>query len=138
MTTAITATYAIGVFKPHGEVDLDEGARVWLMYEATGGIANAEHSETDAFSREEALLDEDERLFDGAFGDVGWDDMGWDEARVNRGSRLIWDAAWMSAKRVAAERGWECETREQASLLMMRLGGVNEKDATGGDIGLFQ
>ena len=78
------------------------------------------------------MLDEADCSFDGAFGEDGWD-----MSRIKRGSRLAWDAAWISAKWIARKRGWECQSHDDANSVMMRLGGVNERDATGGDIALF-
>lgn len=61
-----------------------------------------------------------------------------DDEDIARACGMGWRAAWICARLVAASRGWECETPKQASAIMMRLGGVNERDATGGDLSLFQ
>lgn len=61
-----------------------------------------------------------------------------DDEDIARACGMGWRAAWICARMIAASRGWECETPKQASAIMMRLGGVNERDATGGDLSLFQ
>ena len=133
MAAAITARYANGAFTPEGEVDLEEGARVSLTYvvDREGAVEGA--SARDVLGKAEELLAEADREFERSLSADSWD-----EAGAKRGSRLAWDAAWMSAKRAANARGWACETPEQASRVMMRLGGVDERDGSGGDLGLFQ
>lgn len=132
MENAIRARYANGVFMPDVAPRLPEGAVVSLLYdidlhasESTGAEATLRKANT--------LLDDAERAFSGAFAPGGWD-----ELTIKRGCRMAWDAAWMCAQQIAAERDWECETPDQGSRIMMRLGGVNEQDASGGDLALFQ
>lgn len=133
MATAITARYANGAFTPEGEVSLEEGARVSLTYVVDREGAVEAASARDVLREAEGLLSEADREFERSLSADRWDESG-----VRRGSRLAWDATWMSVRRAASARGWACETPEQASKVMMRLGGVDEWDGSGGDLGLFQ
>lgn len=132
MAIAIRARYVNGAFMPDAAIDMEEGALVSLSYVIDESAASASLSASEVLRRAEDMLDEADCVFEGAFSEEGWD-----APRVKRGSRLAWDAAWMSAKWIARERGWECQSRDDAATVMMRLGGVNERDATGGDLALF-
>ena len=131
MATAIKARYINGAFMPETAIEIEEGALVSLSY-AIDETAAAALSASEVLRRAEDMLDEADCAFEGAFGEAGWD-----APRIKRGSRLAWGAAWMSAKWIARERGLACQSRNDAIAVMMRLGGVNERDATGGDLALF-
>lgn len=133
MATAIMATYINGSFMPDDEVILEEGARVSLTYTISENMLNKLDSANDAFWGSNALLDEATRVFNGAFAASYRD-----KDKIKRGATLAWEAAWMNAKRVAQERGWKCDAPDDASAIMMRLGGVDEADPTDGDFGLFR
>lgn len=133
MVLSANVKYVGGVFVPDGKIMLDEGAKATALYAPNVDVAADTQPECDTLTRAEALLDGAEALLDGAFGPNGKD-----KRRIKRACRLAWDAAWMCVKQASEARGWACETNEQGQINMLRLGGVNITDMSGGDLGLFQ
>lgn len=133
MILSASVRYVGGVFVPEGRIMLDEGAKATALYAPNVDVADDNQPECDTLTRAEALLDGAEALFEGAFGPNGKD-----KRRIKRACRLAWDAAWMCVKQASEARGWDCDTNKQGQMNMLRLGGVNISDMSGGDLGLFR